>query len=121
MSFTWGYLLYTGNISTIWPLFGTANQMLAAIAFAIGTTIIIKMGKQRYAMITIIPMIAISIITITASFSNIFGNYIPKGEMLLVILSIILLILLVTIVYESVKVWIKDLKNIKTADKDTVV
>ncbi|MCI1946048.1 MAG: carbon starvation protein A [Clostridium luticellarii] len=121
MSFTWGYLLYTGNISTIWPLFGTANQMLAAIAFAIGTTIIIKMGKQRYAMITIIPMIAISIITITASFSNIFGNYIPKGEMLLVILSIILLILLVTIVYESVKVWIKDLKNIKTSDKDTVV
>ncbi|CAB1262255.1 carbon starvation protein A [Clostridium sp. MT-14] len=121
MSFTWGYLLYTGNISTIWPLFGTANQMLAAIAFAIGTTIIIKMKKQKYAMITVIPMIAISIITITASFSNIFGNYIPKGETLLVVLSIILLLLLVVIIYESTKVWLRDLKNVKTADKDTVV
>ena len=112
MSFTWGYLLYTGNISTIWPMFGTANQMLAAIAFAIGTTIIIKMGKQKYAMITIIPMIAITIITVTAAFSNIFGNYLPKGE--------ILLVLLVIIIYESVKVWIRDIKNIKSPEKDTM-
>ncbi|MHC6178586.1 carbon starvation CstA family protein [Clostridium sp. JNZ X4-2] len=120
MSFTWGYLLYTGNISTIWPMFGTANQMLAAIAFAIGTTIIIKMGKQKYAMITIIPMIAITIITVTAAFSNIFGNYLPKGEILLAVLSIILLVLLVIIIYESVKVWIRDIKNIKSPEKDTM-
>ncbi|HBC96898.1 MAG TPA: carbon starvation protein A, partial [Clostridium sp.] len=121
MSFTWGYLLYTGNVSTIWPMFGTANQMLAAIAFAIGTTIIIKMKKQKYAMITIIPMVAISIITITAAISNVFGNYLPKGEMLLAVLSIVLLVLLVIIIYESVKVWIRDLKNIKAANKDTVI
>jgi carbon starvation protein len=65
--------------------------------------------------------VAISIITITAAISNVFGNYLPKGEMLLAVLSIVLLVLLVIIIYESVKVWIRDLKNIKAANKDTVI
>ena len=41
----WGYLIYTGTISTIWPLFGTGNQLLATIALAITTTFLINMGK----------------------------------------------------------------------------
>lgn len=48
MSFSWGYLLYTGQVSTICPLFGSANQMLAAIALGIATTVMIKMGKAKY-------------------------------------------------------------------------
>jgi carbon starvation protein len=111
MSFTWGYLLYTGNISTIWPLFGTANQTLATIAFAIGTTVIIKMGKQKYAPITIIPMTFTAIVTLTAIVTNIFSNYLPKHQNLLAGLSSILIIMMVIIVFESVKVWIKEFKK----------
>jgi carbon starvation protein len=48
----WGYLIYTGNISTIWPLFGTGNQLLATIALAVTTTFLINMGKRKYAWIT---------------------------------------------------------------------
>ena len=49
----WGYLIYTGNISTIWPLFGTGNQLLATIALAVSTTFLINMGKAQYAWITV--------------------------------------------------------------------
>lgn len=45
----WGYFIWTGSISTIWPMFGIASQLLASVALAVGTTIIINMGKARYA------------------------------------------------------------------------
>jgi len=119
ISCSWGYLLYTGNVSTIWPLFGTANQMLATIAFAVGTTVIIKMGKQKYALITIIPMAFVAITTLDAALINIFTNYIPKGKNLLATMSLVLVIMLVIIVAESVRTWIKEIKknNKDMADK----
>lgn len=71
----WGYLIWTGNISTIWPLFGTGNQLLATIALAVTTTFLINMGKAKYAWITVLPMIFVGITTISAgvlSIENIF-------------------------------------------------
>jgi carbon starvation protein len=120
ISLSWGYLLYTGNVSTIWPLFGTANQMLSAIAFAVGTTIIIKAGKAKYALITAIPMVVITIITLTAAFQNVFGSYLPQGKILLAIVSIILIVLVIIILVESVRVWMKDLKAMKESHGETV-
>jgi len=63
----WSYLIYSGNISTIWPMFGVANQLLAAIALSVGTTFIIKSGKIRYAWVTFIPMVFMFTTTLTAS------------------------------------------------------
>ncbi|MDF2505059.1 carbon starvation protein A [Clostridium sp.] len=111
MTFCWGYLLYTGNISTIWPLFGVANQSLAAITFAVGTSVLIRMGKKKYIPITILPMILISVATLTASIENITGNYIPNHKTTLTVLSLILIVILVVILYESIKHWISDLKS----------
>jgi carbon starvation protein len=71
----WGYLIYTGTISTIWPLFGTGNQLLATIALAVATTFLINMGRAKYALITFIPMCFVGVTTITAgvmSIKNIF-------------------------------------------------
>ncbi|HLB05869.1 MAG TPA: carbon starvation CstA family protein [Thermodesulfobacteriota bacterium] len=65
---SWGYLIYSGSISTIWPMFGVANQLLAAIAFCVGTTIIIKMNKLKYAWVTFIPMLFMFVTTLTASY-----------------------------------------------------
>ncbi|MBU3101597.1 MULTISPECIES: carbon starvation CstA family protein [Clostridium] len=113
MSFSWGYLLYTGNVSTIWPLFGVANQTLAAIAFAIGTTFLIKNGKQKYMLITVLPLIFISVTTFTAAIENIFNNYIPQNKIVLAVMSTILVIMLAIILFESVKVWIVELKKNK--------
>ncbi|HXZ11841.1 MAG TPA: carbon starvation protein A [Candidatus Sulfotelmatobacter sp.] len=73
--FAWGYLIYTGTISTIWPLFGTGNQLLATIALAVSTTFLINMGKKKYAWITALPMLFVGTTTLTAgvlSIKNIF-------------------------------------------------
>ena len=72
---SWGYLIYTGSISTIWPLFGTGNQLLATIALAVSTTFLINMGKARYAWITFLPMCFVGVTTLSAgvlSIQNIF-------------------------------------------------
>jgi carbon starvation protein len=65
--FAWGYLIYSGNVSTIWPMFGVSNQLLAAIALGVGTTLIIKAGKLRYVWVTLIPMMFMFVTTLTAS------------------------------------------------------
>jgi len=63
----WSYLIYSGNISTIWPMFGVANQLLSAIAFGVGTIFIVKSGKQKYMWVTFLPMVFMFITTFTAS------------------------------------------------------
>jgi carbon starvation protein len=71
----WGYLIYTGSISTLWPLFGTGNQLLATIALAVSTTFLINMGRAKYAWITAVPMLFVGVTTLTAgvlSIENIF-------------------------------------------------
>jgi len=64
----WAYPLWTGEVSTIWPMFGVANQLLSAIAFGIGTTVIIKSRKAIYSWITAIPMIFMYVTTFIASY-----------------------------------------------------
>jgi carbon starvation protein len=71
----WGYLIYTGTVSTIWPLFGIGNQLLATIALAVSTTFLVNMGKAKYALLTGVPMAFVGVTTVTAgvlSVKNIF-------------------------------------------------
>ncbi len=103
----WGYLLYTGSVSTIWPLFGTANQMLAVIAFAVGTTYILRSGKGKYVWVTVVPMIFVAITTLTAASMNIFQNYLPKGLYMLSAVSALLIVLVCLVLVESVVCWRK--------------
>ena len=76
--FAWAYFIYTGSVSTIWPMFGTANQLLATIALAIGTSFIINRGRVKYAWVTILPMTFVGITTMTAAYLNIKNIYIPQ-------------------------------------------
>jgi carbon starvation protein len=68
----WGFLIHSGSISTIWPMFGVANQLLAAIAFGIGTIVIVKSGKLKYAWVTFLPMVFMFTTTLTASWKLIW-------------------------------------------------
>ncbi len=63
----WAFLIYSGSISTIWPMFGVSNQLLAAIAFGVGTTVIIKSDKAKYAWTTFVPMLFMFTTTLAAS------------------------------------------------------
>jgi carbon starvation protein len=64
----WGYLIATGSISTIWPMFGAANQLLGTLALCVGTTVLIKMGQARYLWVTAAPMVFVGAITLTGSY-----------------------------------------------------
>ena len=63
----WGYLIGTGSISTIWPMFGAANQLLGTLALCIGTTVLIKMKKTQYLWVTGLPMIFVGTVTLTGA------------------------------------------------------
>ena len=74
----WGYLIGTGSISTIWPMFGAANQLLGTLALCVGTTVLIKVGKARYLWVTAAPMVFVGVITLTAAY-ELFMLFISKA------------------------------------------
>jgi carbon starvation protein len=73
------YFMWTGSISTIWPMFGIANQLLAAVALAVGTTVIINSGRAKYAWVTAAPLVFVTITTLSAGWVSIGENYWPKA------------------------------------------
>jgi carbon starvation protein len=66
VTFGYGWLIYTGNVRTIWPMFGIANQLLAVLALALVTTWLVNQGRGRYAWVTIAPMLFVTSTTLTA-------------------------------------------------------
>jgi carbon starvation protein len=113
--FAWAYFIYTGTVATIWPMFGTANQLLATIALAIGTSFIINRGRKKYAWVTILPMIFVGITTLTAAWLNIKNIYIPQVKetatevpgLINLILTLSILLCVVIIFYNAIPKWVR--------------
>ena len=109
----WTYFILTGSISTIWPMFGIANQLLAAIALAVGTTLIINAGRARYAWVTILPMTFVGVTTLIAGWESITNIFWPKtnGPNLNVVLTACMMIFVIIILTDCILKWIRTIRR----------
>jgi len=117
--FAWGYFCYTGNVTTIWPMFGAANQLLATVALVVGTSYIINRGKVKYSWVTIVPLVFVGVVTTTSGIMNMFNIYLPlistPGKELIgwinFLLTGIIIACVLTIFLDSLPRWYKVVKN----------
>jgi len=119
----WGYFVWTGTISTLWPLVGVSNQLLAAIALAIGTSWLVNTGRGRFAWTTVVPLAFMCVNTLTAGWMNLRVNYLraqfaagapdlasafaraPGPARVQVVVTLVLMVLMVAITADCVWRW----------------
>ena len=121
MVFSWGYFIYTGQINTIWPMFGVANQLLASVALAVCTSILINQGRAKYSWVTIGPLLFLGTNTLYGGYLNITTNYYPLAVganaarhsegWVLTICTSIMMVLAVIVLSAAVQKWISVLNG----------
>ena len=116
-TFLWGYLVYTGNISTIWPLFGLSNQLLAACALIVCTTMLLRLNRGKYTLAVAVPGIFMVVVTFWAGYLQVFTEYLPKGQNLLAGLGCLVMLLMIVVLAGAFRRW-RQLMQIKTCVKD---
>ncbi|UVI30128.1 carbon starvation protein CstA [Paenibacillus spongiae] len=114
--FLWGYLLFSGDIGSVWALFGVSNQLMASIGLIIGATVILKMAdKRRYMLTCLIPLAYLFVTVNYAGYwmvKNVYLNTEASGYSVLNgVLSIIMLVLGVIIMVAAIKKWIELFKS----------
>ena len=113
---SWSYFIYTGQINTIWPMFGVSNQLLASVALAVATNILFNQGRAKYAWVTIAPLAFLGTNTVWGGFLNIRDNYYPLAigadptrhteGWILTICTAIMLVLAAIVFVNSIRGWI---------------
>ncbi len=121
----WGYLLMSGDINSVWALFGVSNQLMASIGLAIGATIILRLGAKRWYMLTCLIPLAYLYVTVNYAgywmISNVYFNAASKGYNLFNgSISIVMLVLGVVIMVAAVMRW-SQLLRIVPADRSVAV
>jgi carbon starvation protein len=110
----WSYFIWTGSIDTIWPMFGIANQLLAAIALSVATTVMINAGRAKYAAVTLAPMAFVMTTTLTAAWQLVHDRFLPAFDKfpadrfkwgLNIFLTAVMVACLWIIVIDSVRRW----------------
>lgn len=111
----WAYFILTGSVSTIWPMFGIANQLLASIALCVGTSVIINEGRRKYAWVTLLPLSFVSVTTLTAGWQSIFGIFLKDAAnpehvvrgYLNTTLTAIMMVCVVIVLIDSISRWVR--------------
>ena len=109
----WAAFIWSGSISTIWPMFGIANQLLAAVALCVATTIIINSGKAKYSWVTLLPLSFVSTTTLVAGWESITDIFWPLSQKpetatlgyINVSLTAIIMFAAVIILIDSIRRW----------------
>ena len=120
----WGYLLLSGDISSVWALFGVSNQLMASIGLIVGATVILKIAtKRRYMLTCLIPLAYLFVTVMVAGIwmvKNVYLNPVADGyNVLNGVLSIVMLILGVVILVSAIKKW-RELWKIPQAELNQI-
>ena len=125
----WGYFVWTGTVSAIWPMLGVSNQLLAAFALAIGTSVLINMGHARYVWCTVVPLAFMCVNTLTAGWMNLSVNYLapqlqagapgllaafaaaPMAARIQCVVTLVVMALLVVVMADSLRCWILGIRG----------
>ena len=117
----WGYFIHTGQINTIWPMFGVANQLLASVALAVGTSILINSGKAKYAWVTAVPLLLVGTNTLYGGYLNVRDNFYPLATGLnaarnvegwvLTICTSVMMVLAVIVLGSAIQKWVQVLSG----------
>jgi carbon starvation protein len=110
----WTAFIWSGSISTIWPMFGIANQLLAAVALCVATTVIINMGKARYSWVTIAPLSFVATTTLVAGYQSIRDIFWPLAQnpatstqgYINTVLTALIMTAAVVILADSIRKWV---------------
>jgi carbon starvation protein len=108
----WGAFLRTGSISTLWPMLGIANQLLATTALCVGTTVIINSGRARYAWVTILPLTFVATTTLTAAYQATTQNFLKQRSVpgyIDAVCSIALMVCTACVIVASLRRWLRPL------------
>src|SRR5258706_2813080 len=115
----WSYLILKGSISQIWPMFGIANQLLAAVALCVGTSVILNSGRVKYAWTTMLPLAFVASTTLYAGYLSIFNNFLPMTKdpakatigYLDASLTAILMVCVLVILGASTQAWMRAIRG----------
>jgi carbon starvation protein len=75
----WGYFIWVGDVSTVWPMFGVANQLLAVVSLAVASTLVINIGRAKYVWVTAAPCAFVAVTTLTAGYQNVVDTFWPMA------------------------------------------
>ncbi len=110
----WSAFIWSGSISTIWPMFGIANQLLAAVALCVATTVIINLGKAKYSWVTLVPLSFVATTTLVAGYQSIRDIFWPQTfnpattvqGYVNTSLTVLIMVAAVIVLIDSVRKWI---------------
>src|SRR2546421_10671389 len=119
----WAAFIWSGSISTIWPMFGIANQLLAAVALCVATTIIFNMGKARYCWVTLVPLSFVATTTLVAGYQSIRDIFWPQTlnpatttqGYINTSLTVLIMTAAVIVLIDSIRKWIGGRKRMEPA------
>ena len=122
ISFAWGYMLWGGNVASIWPIFGVSNQLLATLALTVGTTMILRNSKKMsYAWVTILPLTYMVATVFRAGTWSLMHQYLPAGDYVKSALIVIMLVLAAIIIVDGVRKWIQVVADRKAGKSTATV